>query len=286
MTTIIRTIPLISTALACFDRIQNFLLSESYKDHRLPLNKSNSSEGASRDRSIIFAENNSSVELNNLEGESNLPGAPLMVVSDASFGWTVEEPPILSNISCTIRKSHFTFIIGHVGSGKSTLMKAMLGEIRPSKGFIYTGARNIAFVGQEPWIQNLTIRQNILGLSSYNEAWYNKVIHACGLEQDFVQLPDKDATKAGSAGVSLSGGQKQRLALARAVYSREEVIFLDDIFSGQDAATEEHIYQNLFAERRLFREMGTTVVCITNTSKFSLQSMDSLHRCTDPITSP
>ncbi|KAK3942168.1 P-loop containing nucleoside triphosphate hydrolase protein [Diplogelasinospora grovesii] len=264
MNTVIRTIPMVSSALACFDRIRTFLLSESCSDHRLPLNGSSSSGVASLDKSIAPTQDNASVELQNLgQKTSPPPGAPLMVISEASFGWTSAEPSILSNISCTIRKSHFTFIIGNVGSGKSTLMKAMLGEIRPSKGFVYTETRNIAFVGQEPWIQNLTIRQNILGISSYNEEWYNKVIRACGLEQDIIELPNKDATKAGSAGVSLSGGQKQRLALARAVYSRESVVFLDDVFAGQDAVTEEHIYQTLFAGDGLFREMGTTVICIT-----------------------
>ncbi|KAM0429988.1 hypothetical protein ACHAPT_005994 [Fusarium lateritium] len=79
-----------------------------------------------------------------------------------------------------------------------------------------------------------------------------------------MELPGRDTTKAGSRGLSLSGGQKQRLALARAVYSREAVIFLDDVFAGQDAATEEHIHRTLFSEGGLFREMGTTIVCVTN----------------------
>lgn len=269
MATVIRTIPMVSAALACFDRIQNFLLSESSKDHRLPLNGSNPSEDATPDSRSISNKKDVPVELHDLAGEKVIPpGAPLMVITDASFGWTNADPAILSNISCTIRKSHFTFIVGSVGSGKSTLMKAMLGEIRPSKGFVYTGTKAIAFCDQEPWIQNLTIRENILGVSGYNETWYNRVVHACGLEQDIIELPDKDATKTGSAGVSLSGGQKQRLALARAVYSMEKVVFLDDVFAGQDAGTEEHIYQMLFSKEGLFREMGTTVVCITNAGKY------------------
>lgn len=246
MVTVIRTIPMVSTALACFDRIRNFLLSESCSDHRVPLNQGDT----------VPTELQEPNEEQSLHSE-----APLMAISNASFGWMSGEPPILSNISCTIRKSRYTFIIGNVGSGKSTLMNSMLGEIKPSKGFVHTAARKIAFV------QNLTIRQNILGVSTYDEGWYNKVVHACALEQDLADLPDKDATKAGSGSVSLSGGQKQRIALARAVYSREGVVFLDDVFAGQDAATEEQIHQNPFAENGLFREMGTTVVCITNTSK-------------------
>lgn len=254
MVTVIRTIPMVSAALACFDRIRNFLLSESCSDHRLPLNQC---DIATRELQVP----------NEDQSRLHSEEAPLMAISTASFGWVNGESPILSNISCTIRKSQYTFIIGNVGSGKSTLMKAMLGEIKPSEGFVYTTARKIAYVSQHPWIQNLTIRQNILGVSTYDEGWYNKVVHACALEQDLADLPDKDMTKAGSGGVSLSGGQKQRVALARAVYSREGVVFLDDVFAGQDAATEEQIHQNLFAEKGLFREMGTTVVCITNTSK-------------------
>ncbi|KAL2015583.1 hypothetical protein VTK56DRAFT_5216 [Thermocarpiscus australiensis] len=267
MVTVIRTIPMVSAALACFDRIRNFLLSESCNDHRVPMYQGGSpKESTSPEGSITPAQGDIAPrEVQQPNEEQSLhSGAPLMAISNASFGWMSGEPPILSNISCTIRKSQFTFIIGNVGSGKSTLMKAMLGEIKPSKGFVCTAARKIAFVSQHPWIQNLTIRQNILGVSTYDEGWYNKVVHACALEQDLADLPDKDATKTGSGGVSLSGGQKQRVALARAVYSRQDVAFLDDVFAGQDAATEEHIHQNLFAEKGLFREMGTTVVCITN----------------------
>ncbi|KAK0718041.1 P-loop containing nucleoside triphosphate hydrolase protein [Lasiosphaeria miniovina] len=265
--TFLRAIPMTTTALACFGRIQKFLLSESRADHRLPLLPGDSPSGeASTDVSSRPRESGTVMELQNFKREPVLPaGAPLVVVSDASFGWTRSGPPILKDIPVAIRRAHFTFIIGNVGAGKSTLMKAMLGETQPCKGFVYTGARNAAYVGQTPWIQNLTIRKNILGVSSYDRDWYGRVVHACGLEQDIRDLPSKDATKAGSAGVSLSGGQQQRLALARAVYSREQILFLDDVFSGQDAATAEHVQQALFADGGLFREMGTTVVCITST---------------------
>ncbi|KAF5718138.1 multidrug resistance-associated 1 [Fusarium mundagurra] len=267
MSTLIRTIPGMKASLACFDRMQGFLLSDSCKDHRLPLSvRDSTTQQESRNfgrRS--FGQDRASIELLDRSNEPSVAiGQPLMIVSDASFGWTKAEAPVLNNISFPIRKSHFTFVIGSVGSGKSTLMKALLGELQPSKGFVYTDARRIAFVDQKPWIQNLTIRQNILGISTYHKDWYDRVVHACGLEQDIVEMPDKDATKAGSGGVSLSGGQNQRLALARAIYSRAGVLILDDVFSGQDASTEEHIYRMLFSEAGLLRELGTTVVCVTN----------------------
>ncbi|KAL9572706.1 hypothetical protein ACKAV7_003105 [Fusarium commune] len=267
MSTLIRTIPGMKASLACFDRMQGFLLSDSCKDHRLPLSgrDSTTQQEARNFGPRSFVQDRASIELLDRSDEPSVAiGQPLMIVSDASFGWSKTEVSVLSNISFPIRKSHFTFVIGSVGSGKSTLMKALLGELQPSKGFVYTDARRIAFVDQKPWIQNLTIRQNILGISTYHKDWYDRVVHACGLEQDIVEMPDKDATKAGSGGVSLSGGQNQRLALARAIYSKAGVLILDDVFSGQDASTEEHIYRMLFSEAGLLRELGTTVVCVTN----------------------
>ena len=241
MVVVFRTIPFVSAALACFSRIQNYLLSESCTDYRLPLS-----------------------ERDHHPSQDNEKGETLVAISGASFGWVPGKPDILNDITVNIRRSCFTFVVGPVGSGKSTLMRAILGEVPLRAGSIHADPGNIAFVGQEPWIQNLTIRQNILGSASYDAEWYGKVVYACGLEQDIGELPDGDATRAGSAGFSLSGGQKQRLALARAVYSREKTVLLDDVFAGQDAATEEHVFQDLFAETGLFRQMSITVVCVTN----------------------
>ncbi|QKX61831.1 uncharacterized protein TRUGW13939_08987 [Talaromyces rugulosus] len=241
MVVVFRTIPFISSALACFSRIQNYLLSESCTDYRRPLS-----------------------ERDHHPSQDYEKGDTLVAISGARFGWIPGKPDILNDITVNIRRSYFTFVVGPVGSGKSTLVRAILGEVPLRAGSIHADPGNMAFVGQEPWIQNLTIRQNILGSTSYDAEWYGKVVYACGLEQDIGELPDGDATKAGSAGFSLSGGQKQRLALARAIYSREKIVLLDDVFAGQDAATEEHVFQNLFAETGLFRQLSITVVCVTN----------------------
>jgi ABC-type multidrug transport system fused ATPase/permease subunit len=237
LSAVFRTIPYVSAALACFSRIQAYLLSESCTDYRLPMNQA---------------------------GHTYEKGDNLLAISSASFGWVPGKPNILNDITLNIRKSCFTFVVGPVGSGKSTLIRAILGEVPLRSGSIHADLGNVAFVGQEPWIQNLTIRQNIIGSASYDSKWYNTVVRACGLEQDIAHFPKGDATKAGSAGFLLSGGQRQRLALARAVYTREKTVILDDVFAGQDAATEEHVFQNLFAETGLFRQMGITVVCATN----------------------
>ncbi|KAL5338628.1 P-loop containing nucleoside triphosphate hydrolase protein [Aspergillus crustosus] len=190
MVVVFRTILFVSAALACFSRIQNYMLSESYTDYRLPLSE--------RDQASLQDEEEDT----------------LVAISAANFSWVPGKPNILTDITLNICKSHFTFIVRPVGSSKTTLMAAILGEVPLRAGSLYADPGNIAFVGQEPWIQSLAIRQNILGSASYDAEWYSKVVYACGLEQDLSELPDSDATNAGSAGFSLSGGQKQRLALA------------------------------------------------------------------------
>jgi ABC-type multidrug transport system fused ATPase/permease subunit len=279
MMDLIRIIPRISAALACFHRVQTYLLSKSREDYRVPLNMSVTGEMTKASENY---ERSGDIELRDLAGHSvTATEAPLLVISEASFGWADTIRPVLQDISISIGQSQTTFIIGNVGCGKSTLMRAMLGEIQPLSGRVYSGLGKVAYVGQDPWIQNLTIRENILGVSNHDHEWYATVIQACGLEQDIHELLYGDATKAGSSGVSLSGGQKQRLALARAVYSRAEVVFLDDVFSGQDARTESHIYQSLFGERGLFQAMGTTVVCITGTGKQVAHRTSGIDGCTN-----
>jgi ATP-binding cassette, subfamily C (CFTR/MRP), member 1 len=100
--------------------------------------------------------------------------------------------------------------------------------------------------------------------SPYDSEWYETVIEACGLQQDLAILPDGDETVVGSKGITLSGGQKQRLALARVLYAKEDIVILDDIFSGLDADTEDHIFSKLFSADGLFRKLATTVIFATH----------------------
>lgn len=144
------------------------------------------------------------------------------------------------------------------------MLKGLLGETPSSEGFIYTDTTEIAFVDQPPWIRNGTVQQNILGISLFEEAWYNQVVSACALLGDIAILPKGHATSVGSAGISLSGGQKQRLALARAVYSRKRLVILDDVFSGLDAESEEHICNSLLGKNGILRQTGATVLIATH----------------------
>ena len=104
-------------------------------------------------------------------------------------------------------------------------------------------AGSIAYVSQTAWIQNATIKENILfGLDAVEEK-YKEVVHACGLEPDFASLNYGDETEIGEKGINLSGGQKQRIQLARAVYQDSDVYLLDDIFSAVDAHTGSHLFK-------------------------------------------
>ncbi|HEY6437467.1 MAG TPA: ATP-binding cassette domain-containing protein, partial [Ignavibacteriaceae bacterium] len=112
-------------------------------------------------------------------------------------------------------------------SGKSSLLSALLGEMEKLEGNVNTYGR-VAYVPQQAWIQNSTLRQNIIFTNEYNENYYKKVIKSCALEPDLKILAAGDMTEIGEKGINLSGGQKQRVSLARAVYSNADIYLLDD----------------------------------------------------------
>ncbi|KAG0249757.1 hypothetical protein DFQ27_009808 [Actinomortierella ambigua] len=164
----------------------------------------------------------------------------------------------LRNINVSFPVGEMSIICGPTGSGKSSLLMALLGEMDVLTGKIYlprraAGSREldpatglmkdgVAYVSQQAWLQNATIRNNILFGSPYEEERYNEVIRVCALERDFEIFEDGDKTEIGEKGITLSGGQKQRVSLARAIYSRARHVLLDDCLSAVDAHTAEHIY--------------------------------------------
>jgi ATP-binding cassette subfamily C (CFTR/MRP) protein 1 len=118
-------------------------------------------------------------------------------------------------------------VVGRVGSGKSSLLSALLGEMEKLEGNVNTYGK-VAYVPQQAWIQNSTLRQNVIFTNEYNENYYNKVIKSCALEPDLKIFAAGDMTEIGEKGINLSGGQKQRVSLARAVYSDADIYLLDD----------------------------------------------------------
>ena len=150
-----------------------------------------------------------------------------VVVENASFKWSKDSPTVLKNISLRVKKNKLVAVVGQVGTGKSSLLSALLGELEKLKGMVNVSGK-IAYVPQQAWIQNSTLRQNILFTSDYNERFYKKVIDSCALEPDLKILSAGDMTEIGEKGINLSGGQKQRVSLARAVYSNADIYLMDD----------------------------------------------------------
>lgn len=206
-------------------------------------------------------QNDSQVELQDMA----LPSSPAFIITRAaSFAWTTAGAPVLRDLNLTVQRNQFTFIIGPVGSGKSSLLKGLLGETPASEGFVYASIMNAGYVDQSPWIRNGSVRENILGVSNYEELWYGTVVRACALEQDIRNMPSGHNTQVGSAGISLSGGQKQRIALAQAVYSKQPLLILDDVFSGLDAQTEDRVFSRLMGNQGLLRKRGVSVLLVTH----------------------
>ncbi|OWP07539.1 hypothetical protein B2J93_8991 [Marssonina coronariae] len=171
---------------------------------------------------------------------------------------------ILRDLTLKFPNRSLSVILGPTGSGKSLLLAAILGEVDVLEGNITvprpppankrfdskaTAAdwilpSSIAYVAQTPWIENATIKDNILFGLPFDEVRYNKVLRACALTQDLELFDDGDLTEVGAQGISLSGGQKWRLTLARALYSRAGILVLDDVFSALDAHVGKEIYDN------------------------------------------
>ncbi|RDW61351.1 hypothetical protein BP5796_11243 [Coleophoma crateriformis] len=171
---------------------------------------------------------------------------------------------VLRDLNLDFPNNALSVISGPTGAGKSLLLAAILGEVEVLSGYIQvprpppadqrfddkaTAAdwilpSAVAFVSQTPWIENATIKNNILFNLPYDEKRYNKVIEACALTKDLAMFDDGDQTEVGAQGISLSGGQKWRLTLARAFYSRAGILILDDVFSALDAHVGKEIYDN------------------------------------------
>ncbi|KAI1326944.1 P-loop containing nucleoside triphosphate hydrolase protein [Xylariaceae sp. FL0255] len=183
---------------------------------------------------------------------------------DAAEDGETHERFILHDITATFPKGELSVISGKTGSGKSLMLAAILGEVDLVSGTIarprvpplherhdskanksnwyISGA--IAFVAQIPWIENATVKDNVLFGLPYDEQRYKKTIEVCALTKDIEMFTDGEETEIGANGINLSGGQKWRITLARAIYSRAGILILDDIFSAVDAHVGRHIFEH------------------------------------------
>lgn len=146
----------------------------------------------------------------------------------------------LWDISLSVARNELIAVIGTVGSGKSSLLAALAGDMRKTSGTVTMGASR-AFCPQYAWIQNATAKDNIMFGKLFRKDWYDKVVEACALLPDFDMLPNGDQTEIGERGITVSGGQKQRFNIARAIYFDADIILLDDPLSAVDAHVGRHI---------------------------------------------
>lgn len=156
--------------------------------------------------------------------------------------------PVLKDITLTVKKNSFVAIVGRVASGKSSLLSGMLGEMHKMSGKITVQKNSsIAYVPQQAWIQNMTVKENILFAHEYDGVKYKDTISGCSLQPDFVTFPNGDESEVGESGLNLSGGQKQRLSLARAIYSMSDIYLLDDPLSALDSHIAKHVYDKVLS---------------------------------------
>ncbi|KAH1009382.1 hypothetical protein HUJ04_001743 [Dendroctonus ponderosae] len=170
-----------------------------------------------------------------------------LVIENGSFSWG--EDSILKGINIRIPHKTLTAIVGSVGAGKSSLISAFLGEMDKVSGRVNTYG-TVAYVSQQAWIQNATLKDNILFGKSYDKDLYDKVIEGCALKPDFDMLP----------GINLSGGQKQRVSLARAVYADAEIYYLDDPLSAVDSHVGKHIFDQVLGPTGLLKNKTRVLV--------------------------
>ena len=255
--TFLSVVPLVIGARGCVERIQEHLL----KPDRFERESRGSAEC---DQSAIAT-------------ETKFP----IVIDHCSFSFSPDSAVILNDISLKIPAGQVTMIVGPVGSGKTALLRAIVGEMHKINGYIDVPTGQIALCQQSPWLQNRSIRENVLGTSPFDPEWYERVIYSCALDREIVDLAGEDDYIVGTNGATLSGGQKQRVvslfkailisclahaqqALARAVYSRKHIIVMDDTLSALDEATAQAISRRLLSDRGILRTLGTTVVFATN----------------------
>ncbi|XP_068661433.1 ABC transporter C family member 5 isoform X1 [Aristolochia californica] len=185
-------------------------------------------------------------------------------IKDGVFCWDPTSPrPTLSGIQMKVERGMCVSVCGVVGSGKSSFLSCILGEIPKISGEVRISG-SAAYVSQSAWIQSGNIEENILFGSPMDKARYKNAIHACSLKRDLELLSHGDQTIIGDRGINLSGGQKQRVQLARALYQDADIYLLDDPFSAVDA----HTGSELFKEYILTALASKTVIFVTHQVEF------------------
>lgn len=259
----------VQTILNSFNRIQEYLASAETPKYRLletgsqpqsPSSSSSATMVASPSEKSVDSPNPDTPTIQSTEPETGV----LVSLESASAAYTKDAKPILSNLTLHIPGGKTVMIYGPVGAGKSTFLKLLLGEMPVATGIVRTNFHQSAYSPQSPWCIWGTVRENIVGMSAWDEKWYHTVITACSLIPDIQQLPKGDQTIVGTRGTRLSGGQQTRMSLARSLYSRQEVMLLDDPLSGLDGKTELNMLEAIFSKDGCLKRLGSSTIMATS----------------------
>ncbi|XP_042871644.1 ATP-binding cassette sub-family C member 3-like [Penaeus japonicus] len=188
--------------------------------------------------------------------------ANAIVIRGGKFTWAGDEGQAsweLNDINLEVGHGKLVAVVGCVGAGKSSLISALLGEMRKTKGKVVVNG-SVAYVSQQAWLQNATLRDNIIWSQPFDEKRYRQVVTACALQQDLDMLPGGDMTEVGEKGINLSGGQKQRVSLARAVYSAADIFLFDDPLSSVDAHVGRFIFDNVIGSKGILKNKTRLLV--------------------------
>ncbi|THU88444.1 P-loop containing nucleoside triphosphate hydrolase protein [Dendrothele bispora CBS 962.96] len=250
---IFNTITLVMTGKVSLDRVSSFLreteLLDSFSEktpdseYFIPADESQEQEIGFRNASFTWS--------------SDVDGT--LTPSKRKFLLKIEDELIF-------QKGCINLIIGETGSGKTSLLMALLSEMHfipssPDSWYNLPRGGGVAYAAQESWVLNETIKENILFGAPLDEGRYKKVIYQCGLERDITLFEAGDATEVGEKGLTLSGGQKARITLARAIYSNAEIILLDDVLAALDVHTSKWIIEKCFCGDLV---KGRTIILVTH----------------------
>ncbi|KAL6450086.1 BPT1 Bile pigment transporter 1 [Candida maltosa Xu316] len=232
-------------ANVAIDRVKKFLLSEEIDESLIRRGGNNNNDDAIKIQNASFYWNRNKF--------SDQLDTPSYTLADVNF---------------SVPRGELSCIVGKVGSGKTSLLYALLGQLIMVQGKAsgvppqVTIRGSVAYCAQQPWIMNASVKENILFGCKFDKDFYEKTIDACQLIPDLAILPDGDETQVGEKGVSLSGGQKARLALARAVYARADVYLMDDILSAVDSNVGKKIIEQVLCKTGLLG--SKTIILSTN----------------------